>query len=112
MIQYVNLLLNTALILPPYQVIGKERPHTSYYNITQSFPTTCSNDYMNDVHSYNITLSPNFEINRFVTFFYHIKHSRPKSLSIPINIRKDNFKLVILIISGDVSVNPGPIKNP
>jgi hypothetical protein len=45
--------------------------------------------------------------------FYHVKHSRINPPSVPVEFKQRIHRLlIILIISGDISLNPGPVKNP
>jgi hypothetical protein len=45
--------------------------------------------------------------------FYHVKHSRINPSSVPVEFKQRIHRLlIILIISGDISLNPGPVKNP
>jgi hypothetical protein len=52
-------------------------------------------------------------IENCVALYYHIRHTRTVPFSIPIEFKRKQHKLlVLLILSGDVSLNPGPIKYP
>ena len=103
---HIVTLLNIVLIIPTCQVTERVKyTNSPYYDISIKYQNT-------EKHEYNIRLAPDLEINRFVMLFYHVKHSRTKPLSIPISIGRQHYKLVILIISGDVSLNPGPVKIP
>jgi hypothetical protein len=56
-------------------------------------------------------LSKNLYIDILTTLFYHLKHNRIVPLSIPVECMQRHHRLLlILILSGDISVNPGPQK--
>ena len=62
---------------------------------------------------FNITDNTPFEhTNLYCSLWYHIKHSRNVPTSIPIDLQHSNQCLILLIISGDVSMNPGPVRYP
>ena len=62
----------------------------------------------------NITLANDLNLDIYNVMFYHLKHGRFKPLSIPIELNCKHHRLFIIIIlcSGDISLNPGPIKYP
>ena len=60
---------------------------------------------------YNQCLSKDRSFDTLDIIFYHIKHNRNKRLSAYINL-SHKHRLLIIIISGDISLNPGPVKNP
>ena len=62
----------------------------------------------------NITLTNDLNLDIYNVMFYHLKHGRFKPLSIPIELNCKHHRLFIIIIlcSGDISLNPGPIKYP
>ena len=65
------------------------------------------------VSAYEVTFANDLYIDIFTTFFYHLKHNRIVPLSIPVEFKQRHHRLLlILILSGDISVNPGPPKHP
>jgi hypothetical protein len=62
----------------------------------------------------NIILANDLNLDIYNVMFYHLKHGRFKPLSIPIELNSKHHRLFIIIIlcSGDISLNPGPIKYP
>lgn len=60
-----------------------------------------------------VTLANDLLVDNHSMLFYHMKYSRPHLCFQPINISQRCHRLmIILIISGDISLNPGPVKNP
>ena len=65
------------------------------------------------VSAYEVTFVNDLYIDIFTTLSYHIKHSRIVPLSIPVEFKQIYHRLLlILILSGDISVDPGPPKHP
>ena len=65
------------------------------------------------VSAYEVTFANDLYIDIFTTLFYHLKHNRIVPLSIPVEFKQRHHRLLlILILSGDISVNPGPPKHP
>ena len=48
----------------------------------------------------------------YISLWYHIKHSRIVPTSIPVNLQHSEYSLLLIIISRDVSLNPGPVRYP
>ena len=58
-------------------------------------------------------LASELQLNSYTMLFYHVKHSRINPPSVPVEFKQRIHRLlIILIISGDISLNPGPVKNP
>jgi hypothetical protein len=56
----------------------------------------------------NINFAKELELDKYLMLFYHLKHSRWCPLSIPVDLRQRHHRIIIImIISGDISVNPG-----
>ena len=51
-------------------------------------------------------------LDKWIQIFYCVKHSRNSPLSIPINFQKRTHIYLLLLVCGDISLNPGPVKNP
>ncbi|CAG2224032.1 unnamed protein product [Mytilus edulis] len=67
----------------------------------------------NSTGTYNVTLANDLDIEFHFMIFYHIKHSRRCPPSIPVEFKQRHHRLLILlVISGDISLNPGPAKHP
>ena len=65
------------------------------------------------VSAYEVNFANDQYIDIFTTLFYHLKRSRIVPLSIPVEFKQRHHRLLlILILSGDISVNPGPPKHP
>ena len=65
------------------------------------------------VSAYEVTFAYDLFIDICTTLSYHIKYSKIVPLSIPVEFRQICHRLVlILILSGDISVNTGPHKHP
>lgn len=105
-LQRIITCLSVALIIPTCQVTDKKQ-HTNI--IRHNISLDQSNSV---VHGYEISLAPDLEIDIYNILFYHVKHSRSQPLSIPSTLRKEHYRLVILIIRGDISMNPGYKKKP
>lgn len=58
-----------------------------------------------------ISFIPESRVSTTGIIFYHVKHSRYNSSPIKLH-KKYNIRLALLIISGDVALNPGPVKCP
>ncbi|XP_063420709.1 uncharacterized protein LOC134705924 [Mytilus trossulus] len=67
----------------------------------------------NSTGTYNVTLANDLDIEFHFMIYYHIKHSRRCPPSIPVEFKQRHHRLLILlVISGDISLNPGPAKHP
>ena len=65
------------------------------------------------VSAYGVTFANDLYIDICTTLSYHLKHSRIDPLSIPVELKRIYHRLLlILILSGDISVDPGPPKHP
>ena len=65
------------------------------------------------LNPFTVTFANDLYIDSYTMMFYHIKHSRPTPPSIPIKFRQRWHRaMIILALSGDISLNPGPVKNP
>ena len=61
----------------------------------------------------NINFVKELELDKYLMLFYHLKHSRRCPLSIPVDLKQKHHRIIIIMkISGDISVNPGPVKHP
>ena len=49
---------------------------------------------------------------KLILIFYNIKHNRKSPLSVPIQFQRRTHMYLLLLLCGDVSLNPGPVKNP
>ena len=49
---------------------------------------------------------------KLTLIFYNIKHNRKSPLSVPIQFQRRTHMYLLLLLCGDVSLNPGPVKNP
>ena len=49
---------------------------------------------------------------KWTQIFYCIKHARTVPLSIPLEFSKRTHVYLLLFLCGDISLNPGPVKNP
>ena len=49
---------------------------------------------------------------KWTQIFYCIKHTRTVPLSIPLEFSKRTHVYLLLFLCGDISLNPGPVKNP
>ena len=59
------------------------------------------------VSAYEVTFANDLYIDIFTTLFYHLKYNRIVPLSIPVEFKQRHHRLLlILILSGDISVNP------
>ena len=65
------------------------------------------------VSAYEVTFANDLYIDICTTLSYHLKHSRIVPLSIPVELKRIYHRLLlILILSGDISVDLGPPKHP
>ena len=54
----------------------------------------------------NINFAKELELDKYLMLFYHLKHSRWCPLSIPVDLKQKHHRIIIImIISGDISVN-------
>lgn len=80
---------------------------------TQTGTSTSVNSKQQLFYNYEVTLANDLHVDNHSMLFYHMKYSRPPLCFQPINISQRCHRLmIILIISGDISLNPGPVKNP
>ena len=82
------------------------------FNHSQNNTTRILSTVESRVDFLNITFANDLNIDRCLSIFYHLKHNRVQPLSVPVKLRQGHRFLVLLLISGDVSVNPGPSKQP
>lgn len=62
---------------------------------------------------YELRLSSDLNLDKYAMLFYHIKHNRMQHLAIPIDLKHNHHRMItVLIISGDIALNPGPPKYP
>ena len=65
------------------------------------------------VSAYEVTFANNLYIDICTTLSYHLKHNMIVPLSIHVEFKRIYHRLLlILILSGDISVNTGPHKHP
>ena len=84
-------------------------------NITQLSPCQNYDKLMpnSSIVGANLMLASDLQLNSYTMLFYHVKHSRINPPSVPVEFKQRIHRLlIILIISGDISLNPGPVKNP
>ena len=63
--------------------------------------------------AYEVFFANDLNIDTYTVLFYHFKHCRIVPLSMPIEFKqRHHIILTILLISGDISLNPGPVKYP
>lgn len=62
---------------------------------------------------FEVTLANDLNIDSCTMMFYHVKHSRQTPPSIPIELKQRWHRaMIMLALSGDISLNPGPVKYP
>ena len=86
---------------------GDVETHATYYQLHNAYKNSTVN---NSVDIINITFAKDLNIDLYISTFYHLKHARLQSLSVPVELRQSHIFLVLLLISGDVPVNPSPSK--
>ena len=99
------ILANIILVLLFLQL----ETHATYYQLQNAYKNSTVN---NSVGIINITFAKDLNIDLYISIFYHLKHARLQSLSVPVELRQTHRFLVLLLISGAVSVNLGPLKYP
>ena len=60
----------------------------------------------------NIRFADDLRIVKWTQIFYCLKHTRFSRLSIPIKFHYITHYYLLLFVCGDISLNPGPVKNP
>ena len=84
-------------------------------NITQLLPCQNYDKFMpnSSLVETNLMFANDLQLNSYTMLFYHVKHSRINPPSVPVEFKQRIHRLlIILVISGDISHNPGPVKNP
>ena len=84
-------------------------------NITQLLPCQKYDKLMpnSSLVGTNLMVANDMQLNSYAMLFYHVKHSRFNPPSVPVKFKQRIHRLlIILVISGDISLNPGPVKNP
>ena len=73
-------------------------------------PIMLSMSYVSHADSSMVAFANDLDINMHHVIYYHVKHSRPLHYFVPIEFKQRWQRLmVILFISGDISLNPGPV---
>ena len=85
---------------------------TTDYDVHDSTVTKCDPDEnIFKLYQYS-DVTPSRIISKWTCLYYNIKHTRTVPTSIPIRFHRRTHVYILLLVCGDVSLNPGPVQNP
>lgn len=104
------LLISTLLGIATSEHRGYYKSSNGFLNSNRFYAIQTDDQAMN---AFEVKFANDLNINLYHIMYYHIKHTRPLNCHIPIEFKQRWQRLlVILVISGDIALNPGPIRFP
>ena len=106
-------LVTISLFLPDSRWQNKSKTVGPIQTNTINKTSPCHFPSDDDHSSFNVTFSDKFKnIDDLTHIFYFIRHIRTQPPSVPVTIQRRQQLYMLLLVCGDISMNPGPVKNP